>query len=122
MNLNHIFRNIEKKNGVAYASEFYAFIDQFMTQVKSQNFDNLFKKFRFCTEEDVRIAIEDFAPDGFIPFFIEEHNGFEDYYCFERENAQNSNRVLVFSQDAIVFEWGSYADFLVWVQNKIGSL
>lgn len=115
MTLIETFRHIEKRIGVFYASSFYEFIEKFLRIISDAKFKAPFPKFHFCTEEEIRHAIDNFIPEEFIPFFVEEQNGYEDYYCFDKQNSENKNRVVVFSQDAIVFEWENYNTLLMWI-------
>jgi hypothetical protein len=121
MTLIETFRDIEKCIGEFYAPSFYEFIEEFSKRSIEPEFNFLFKKFHFCNEAEVRDALNTFMPEEFIPFFVAEQNGCEDYYCFDRENSENKDRIVVFSRDAIVFEWASYIDFLSWMQNEMNE-
>ena len=113
------FKIIEKNCGIFYANQFYGFLEEFLQLTKTKNFDSFFKKYHICTEVEIGSAMNEFIPDEFIPFFAEEQNGGVDYYCFERKNHENKNRVIVFSGDAVVREWKNSDEFLNWVSKKI---
>jgi hypothetical protein len=120
----HVIENfhvIERRIGLIYSSKFYEFLEEFINLVNSDKFKYLFGKFHFCTGEDIQRAIEEGVSEEFSPFFIEEHSEFKDYYCFERENLNNKCRVIIFSQNSIVFEWESPSDFIFWVRGKLSA-
>ncbi len=114
MNVVETFRCIEKYIGKSYSASFYEFLEEFLKLTASNEFKLLFRNSHFCTKSEVRNAIDQFIPEDVMPFLIDVQNGFEDYYCFDIENSENRNRVTVFSQDAVVFEWENYDDFLQW--------
>lgn len=122
MSVIETFRETEKNISIFYASQFYEFLGNFLKISNITEFNLVFKNFHFCTEIEIRRALDDIFPKGFIPFFVEENNGRNDYYCFERKNTGGTNRIIVFSEDAIVSEWGTYNDFIFWVKKKMGAM
>ena len=120
MNVAENFRKIEKKIGVFYPPLFYEFLDEFVKITNRAEFHLVFKHAHLCSEIEIRQAIDEFLPEKLSPFFLEEHKGYNDYYCFDTTRSDNVNRVVVFSRDAIVFERKNFTDFISWLEEKTG--
>jgi hypothetical protein len=121
MNVTENFHDFEKKTGIRFSEKFHEFIMDFEKITHYSEFSSLFKNFHFCATEEIIRAKSEFIPEEFAPFFVEKNGKFDDYYCFETNNKENKNRVIVFSQNSVVFEWEDYASFLSWLSQKMGK-
>lgn len=118
MNIIDHFKKIEIRTGISFSDSFYEFMEYFIEIHNSKKFNTLFKNYHFCNESEITSSTNEFIPDGFFPFFIEKNNTHEDFYCFENNSNIKNNKIIVFSRDAVVFEWEKYQDFLTWIKNR----
>lgn len=120
MNIAENFRLIEKNLGLFYPPSFYELLEEFVRISDRAEFQLVFKDAHLCSEIEIRHAIN-LIPEKLSPFFLEEHKGYNDYYCFDNTTPANGNRVVVFSRDAIVFDWNNFPDFISWLKKKLES-
>ena len=118
MSISQTFHEIERTLGVRFSPLFYEFLSEFLAISTTPDFNRAFGDGHFCSESEIRDALDDFLPQGFIPFFVVERRN-SDYYCFESENPENRSRLVVFCRDAIVFQWDNYMDFLAWIRKNL---
>jgi hypothetical protein len=118
MNLAGYFRDLEAQIGASFSDLFYEFLDDFSQMLKREGFNSLFKQYHFCTASEIMYATRNLIPDEFLPFFVEQHDEYKDYYCFEKANSKNSTKLIVFSRDGIVQEWQNQSEFISWLQSR----
>ena len=121
-NIISMFRESEKTLNVQFASQFYEFLEEFLKLTRIAEFELLFKMSHFCTAIEMRYVIDNLLPNSFLPFFVEENYGRKDFYCFNRSNPEDANRIIVISEDAVVSEWQNYKLFNEWLKGKINTL
>lgn len=110
------FRRLEGIFKFRYPVSFLESLGRFEELAMTPAFCTLFRRWAMCAESDVRNARRNGVPNELIPFFIEPQETQTDYYCFDTVD----DSVVVYADHAIVFRWSSYAEYMDWIETRIG--
>lgn len=112
------FETFERTFGYRYPPEFFGAFSELTAQLNTTGFRKAFPQGRLCRYSDVLAARSNNVPPNLIPFLLEFHEKFTDYYCFDRGSSQSENAVVVYSGHAIVFRWDNFNEFIVWLRRR----
>lgn len=103
----NILEVIEQKVGRKFPDLFKLFISEHQSVASKHFFEQSAFFVQSFDEIEKFFQMNSYSADRLLPFFIDTSNN--DYYCFGE-----NDKVLVFSDHAIVEEWKNFQEWLVW--------